>query len=157
MYQTIALQLKTLRKKHRLTQAELASRIGVTTRSLGRYEKQTHFIGIYPLHCLNCQFQTTWSDWLNTTNEPITINYHFPSEFVFKATDEKTFYSVLGQRIAYLRKIRGLSQRELSKQLGISDRAIAHYEEAERRLSLDTLIALANELTITPYELLHEL
>lgn len=157
MYQTIALQLKTLRKKHRLTQAELASRIGVTTRSLGRYEKQTHFIGIYPLQSLNDQFQTTWSDWLNPTNDPITIDYHFPSEFVLKATDEASFYLLLGQRIAYLRKIRGFSQRELAQRLGVSDRAIAHYEGAHRRLSLDTLIALANELTITPYELLHEL
>ena len=157
MYTQIAIQLKTLRKSQKLTQKEFAQLIETTTRSLGRYEAGTHRITLYALHKTNQSFQTDWSTWLDSENESTSVNYTFPSHLTQQSDDEKSFYQLLGKRIAYLRKLRGLSQRELSKQLDLSDRALAYYERGIRRIHIEDVIKLALALHVTAHELLFDL
>ena len=56
---------------------------------------------------------------------------------------------MLGQRIAALRRQRGLSQAELATRLGISASAMEMYEQGSREPSADTLVSLARELQVT--------
>lgn len=47
-----------------------------------------------------------------------------------------------GKRLRELRKIKGLSQEQVGKELGFSARAYSHYENGERDPSIATLIKM---------------
>jgi len=50
---------------------------------------------------------------------------------------------MLGQRIAYLRKARGISQFQLALALNLSPSAVGMYEQGRRTPDLDTLVVLS--------------
>ena len=56
---------------------------------------------------------------------------------------------MLGERIASLRRARGLSQAELARRLKISASAMGMYEQGRREPSAQTLVALARELQVS--------
>lgn len=56
---------------------------------------------------------------------------------------------MLGERIALLRRSRGLSQAELARRLQISASAMGMYEQGRREPSVQVLVALARELEVT--------
>lgn len=55
----------------------------------------------------------------------------------------------MGERIAQLRKSKGLSQAKLAKALGLSASTIAMYEQGRREPSVSILVALVNVLGAT--------
>ena len=55
----------------------------------------------------------------------------------------------MGERIAQLRRSKGLSQAALAQALGLSTSAIAMYEQGRREPSVSTIIALADALDVT--------
>ena len=56
---------------------------------------------------------------------------------------------MLGERIAALRRTRGMSQAELAGRLGISASAMGMYEQGRREPSVQIIIALARELDVS--------
>jgi transcriptional regulator with XRE-family HTH domain len=58
------------------------------------------------------------------------------------------------ERFARLRKARGLSQRALAKQIGISQRVVAYYESESERPPAHLLTDLARVLEVTTDDLL---
>ena len=56
---------------------------------------------------------------------------------------------MLGERIALLRRSRGLSQAELARRLKISPSAMGMYEQGRREPAVDTLVAMARELQVS--------
>ena len=58
-------------------------------------------------------------------------------------------YNQLGQRIREERLKLGLTQARLAEDVHISDAYIGQIERGERSLSLDTLIRLANRLSVS--------
>ena len=65
-------------------------------------------------------------------------------------------YLQLGLKIAYYRKLRGLTQEQLAEELGISRQHLAAIEapNMNRGLSLELLFNIATVLEIEPYLLL---
>ena len=61
----------------------------------------------------------------------------------------KRWFSVLGARIAALRRDAGLSQAELAGQLQISPSALGMYEQGRREPSAQMLVALAKVLGVS--------
>lgn len=55
----------------------------------------------------------------------------------------------MGERIAQLRRMHGLSQAKLACTLGLSTSTIAMYEQGRREPSVPILIALADALGVT--------
>ena len=55
----------------------------------------------------------------------------------------------MGNRIAWLRIKKGLTQEALGKKLGLSASAIGMYEQGRREPSISILISLANEFGVT--------
>lgn len=55
----------------------------------------------------------------------------------------------MGERIAQLRRNKGMSQARLAKILGLSTSTIAMYEQGRREPSVSALIALASALGVT--------
>ena len=53
-----------------------------------------------------------------------------------------------GERLKYLRNLRGLSQMELAKQLKISKSSVNMYERCEREPGLETLEAIADYFNV---------
>ena len=61
-------------------------------------------------------------------------------------------YLQLGLKIAYFRKLRGLTQEQLAEQVGLSSAFIGHVEapNIQKAISLDTLFDIAEALDV-PY------
>lgn len=69
---------------------------------------------------------------------------------------ESMFFKVFGQRVAALRKARGLTQSDLGELLGFDQTAIASYEVGRRRIPLSLLGPLAQALRVSVAELIEE-
>ena len=65
-------------------------------------------------------------------------------------------YRQIGLKIAYYRKLRGLTQEELAEQIDLTPAYIGHLEapNVAKALSLDTLFDIAVVLDIDPYKFL---
>ncbi len=70
--------------------------------------------------------------------------------------NDKIFYQLLGQRVAYFRKAQGLTQTQLAETLGISQQTMAHYEVGRLRIAVALLSTVAKVLGIPVEELLEE-
>ena len=66
----------------------------------------------------------------------------------------KERYRQIGLKIAYYRKLRGLTQEELAEQVGVTPAFIGNLEAPNipKALSLDTLFDIASVLDIPPYK-----
>ena len=65
------------------------------------------------------------------------------------SADERAFYVQLGQRIAGLRRDRGLTQVQLAEVLGVAQQTLAHYEAGRLRLLAGALPTLADQLGVS--------
>ena len=65
-------------------------------------------------------------------------------------------YRQIGLKIAYYRKLRGLTQEELAEQVGLTPAFIGHLEAPNipKSLSLDTLFDIASALDVNPQKFL---
>ena len=65
-------------------------------------------------------------------------------------------YRQIGLKIAYYRKLRGLTQEELAEQVGLTPAYIGHLEapNISKALSLDTLFDIAAVLDVAPQKFL---
>ena len=63
-------------------------------------------------------------------------------------------YSLLGRRIAYLRRRKGLTQEQLAERADVTNNYISHIENCRSIPSLETVVKLCGALGVTPDELL---
>jgi transcriptional regulator with XRE-family HTH domain len=61
---------------------------------------------------------------------------------------------VLGQRLARIRKERGLTQQQLAERTGVIQVLISDYERGKLRLNADMIVRFAEALNVTTDELL---
>ncbi|MCL2661222.1 MAG: helix-turn-helix domain-containing protein, partial [Acidobacteriaceae bacterium] len=66
----------------------------------------------------------------------------------------KAWYIALGQRLAKIRKQRGLSQEELARRVGAIQVVISDYENGKTRLYAETAVRFAKALDVPVQELL---
>ncbi len=64
------------------------------------------------------------------------------------AQDEH-FFKALGERLKAARKAQGLTQVQLSEQLGIAQQTLAHYEVGRARVPVSHLLAMAKLLNFS--------
>jgi transcriptional regulator with XRE-family HTH domain len=69
-------------------------------------------------------------------------------------TRDEQFFKELGTRIAQARKEHGLTQQELSEQLGVAQQTLAHYEVGRARMPASMLPTVARLLTLSLDELM---
>lgn len=81
----------------------------------------------------------------------VVIRYHYwyPEETLMKSIHTEK-YRQIGLKIAYYRKLRGLTQEELAEQVGLTPAYIGHLEapNISKALSLDTLFDIADALHV---------
>lgn len=65
-------------------------------------------------------------------------------------------YLQVGLKIAYYRKLRGLTQEQLAEQVGLSAAFIGHVEapNIQKAISMDTLFDIAEALDVPAYKFL---
>lgn len=63
-------------------------------------------------------------------------------------------YSLLGKRLAYVRKQRGLTQEKLAEMTNLANNYISNIENNRSIPSLETLVKLCSALEITPDDIL---
>ena len=66
------------------------------------------------------------------------------------------YYRQIGLKIAYYRKLRGLTQEELAEKVNLTPAFIGHLEapNVQKALSLDALFVIADVLEVDPYKFL---
>jgi len=77
-----------------------------------------------------------------------------PTSRMAVSDEERAFYVDLGQRIAALRKQRGMTQVQLAEQLGVAQQTLAHYEAGRLRLLAGALPTLAEQLGVSVEDLI---
>lgn len=65
----------------------------------------------------------------------------------------KNYYKQLGLNIAYHRKMKGLSQNQLSEKINISRTHMSRIETADCAVSLDIVFEICKSLEISPKQL----
>lgn len=65
-------------------------------------------------------------------------------------------FEALGKRIRQQRKLMKMTQEQLAVAAEVSTSYIGHIERGIKRCSLETLVAIANTLKITPDQLLQD-
>lgn len=70
--------------------------------------------------------------------------------------DERTFFAGLVERVAQLRKARGITQVQLAEALGVSQQSVQAYEVGRRRIPVSTLRLLAKTPGVSFDELMAE-
>ncbi|MFE6074948.1 helix-turn-helix domain-containing protein [Paenibacillus sp. NPDC057886] len=60
--------------------------------------------------------------------------------------------TIVGERIRYLRKNRGMTQEQLGEKVGLPQSYIGGIERGEKNISLDTLERIISALNIIPEE-----
>ena len=68
--------------------------------------------------------------------------------------DDEAFCKALGQRIALIRREKGMTQVQLAPKLGLSQQALSHYENGRLRVPLGLLPRLAEIFELTLDELM---
>lgn len=66
----------------------------------------------------------------------------------------KVFHKKFGQRVRELRRERGMTQEQLSFEIGADNSYIANIENAHRDIPLSRIRMIAKALNVAPYELL---
>lgn len=79
-------------------------------------------------------------------------SYRSPAMAVSSA--ERAFYVELGQRIATLRRERGLTQVQLAEAMGVAQQTLAHYEAGRLRLLAGAMPNLAGLLGVSVEDLI---
>lgn len=69
---------------------------------------------------------------------------------------DSVFFKAFGERVAELRKARGLTQAALGELVGVDQTAIASYEIGRRRIPLSRVGMLAQALRVSVPELLEQ-
>jgi len=64
-----------------------------------------------------------------------------------------TTKQMIGTRIKQLRKVKGLSQEELSEKVGMSSKYLSSIERGNENPTLDTFIRLARSLDVEVFEI----
>lgn len=70
--------------------------------------------------------------------------------------DERTFFAGLGERVAQLRKARGITLVQLAEALEVSQQTVQSYEVGRRRIPVSTLGLLAKTLSVSLDEVMAE-
>lgn len=70
--------------------------------------------------------------------------------------NERTFFAGLGERVAQLRRARGITQVQLAEALEVSQQTVQSYEVGRRRIPVSTLRLLAKTLSVSLDELMAE-
>lgn len=73
---------------------------------------------------------------------------------IFAMTKSATHEDSLGRRIARARKARGLTQVELATRIGTIQAVVSDYESDRRRLHAETIVRVAQALSVSADELL---
>ncbi len=81
------------------------------------------------------------------------LDHTTPSHMAI-SKQERSFIVAFGQRLATLRKERGLTQMQLADLLGTSQQTVTAYENGTRRVPITTLLLLAQSLGTTIEELI---
>ena len=73
---------------------------------------------------------------------------------VWRKTESREEHEAIGERLARLRRDRGITQAELAQKLGVAQPVVSDYERGELRLHSQLIIELTDILGVTADELL---
>lgn len=128
-------RVRALRRARRLTLDELSSRVGVSLRSLQSWERGERVPHPYTMTQLAKVLGVTVAS-LTSEDDPVLTTETF------------------GQRVARLRKLRGMTQADVGDRLYVSHSAVARWERDDAPPKMYRLIELAKVLDVSVHYLI---
>ena len=86
---------------------------------------------------------------------PLTLTLVMAAPTKDPSDPQRAVHLALGKRLAELRQLRGLSQRELAERVGVVQVVVSNYEVAKLRITAEMALRLAQALDVPVQELLH--
>ena len=86
----------------------------------------------------------------------MAVHLYSDSATMAISTEERMFFSALGERIAALRRARNVTQAQLAETLGVSQQTIQAYEAGRRRIPVSALPVVARALSASLEDLFGE-
>jgi transcriptional regulator with XRE-family HTH domain len=83
----------------------------------------------------------------------MAVHTHDPTATMTISTEERAFFTALGERIAALRKANNVTQVQLAEALGVSQQTLQSYEVGRRRIPVSALPVVASTLAVSLDEL----
>lgn len=131
-------RLKFIREYYGYTQDEVATVLNVKRQNYVEFENDKRPIPLKHLYNL-CNYYKINMDYMtNLSNEEHKIICN-------KDIDKQ----LVGQRLLYFRTSKKLSQRQLAKELGVSDAIISKYENGKCLILLNTVLKLCQKYNIS--------
>lgn len=130
-------KLKEIREENKLTQKDIAIKIGISSNSYERYENEHD---IFPLKHLitTCDYLKVSLDYIfNFSNENNYQKSNFPN------------LSLVGKKIKEIRKENKLTQVQLAKILNIGNGTLADYERGRYLVSTAILYTICSKYKIS--------
>ena len=140
----IGSHILTLREQRVMLDADLADLYGVATKVLVQTVKRN--LVRFPQDFM---FQLSAEEFAALRSQSVSSNL-----IATMNTRDEQFFKELGARIAQARKDHGLTQQELSEQLGVAQQTLAHYVVGRARMPASMLPTVARLLTLSLDELM---
>lgn len=131
-------RIKELREQKGMKQAELGQLLNVNNSAISKYESGKLQLTDDTLVKLSDIFGVS-IDYILSRNDNDEISPHFS---VIEKID-------IGRRLSQLRTKKGINQRELAQQIGVSDGTIGMWETGKRQPDLDTVAVLAKYYNVS--------
>lgn len=131
-------RIKELREQKGMKQAELGQLLNVNNSAISKYESGKLQLTDDTLVKLSDIFGVS-IDYILSRNDNDEISPHFS---VIEKID-------IGCRLSQLRTKKGINQRELAQQIGVSDSTIGMWETGKRQPDLDTVAVLAKYYNVS--------
>ena len=128
-------RITELRKQQNLTQDELANLMGISCLTLSLYESEKREPNIEILH----KFSTFFN---------VSIDYILGNEISEDIINNSNTVK-LGNKIATLRKQKGLHQKDFASILNVSSSTIGMWETDKRQPNLDMIVKIAKYFNVT--------
>jgi len=77
------------------------------------------------------------------------IIFFMPQKAKFELPNQEVLIKTIGKNIANIRKKKGLTQKELSEKIGITQKLLSHYEIGRLKISSDMLIQISSVLNVS--------
>ena len=83
----------------------------------------------------------------------MAVHLHEPTAAMTISTEDREFFTTLGERIASLRKANNVTQVQLAEALGVLQQTLQSYEVGRRRIPVSALPVVASTLSVSLDEL----
>lgn len=154
--ETIGMNIKTVRKSRKMTQEQLAQKIGKHESSIRKYEKGLTDIPNEVIIKIADVLEVSPAELLSVDEWESKFNSYknladYSTEELLAEIERRCVKMTIGQNIKVIRKEKGITQKKLSELTGLAEITIRQYEADKFTPKIQQVEKIASALNVKPY------